>query len=93
MAQLSPRTPPPGTNPIRPAIIASLILTGLVIALAEYTALPDPVVSHGNAAGEPDNSIKKPAGTGLVPLITLTPTTQLSFLPRNDPLGKYYESG
>jgi uncharacterized membrane protein len=33
--------------------------------------LPDQIISHGNAAGEPDGSMGKLAGTGIVPLITV----------------------
>ena len=57
-------------NLIGLAIIAGLILTSLV-SLAAFPVLPDQIISHGNAAGEPDGSMAKPAGTGLVPLITV----------------------
>jgi uncharacterized membrane protein len=77
-------------NPIRLAIITGLILTFLVIALAAYPVLPDQVVSHGNAAGEPNGSMGKLAGTGLVPLIMVALVALLSILPRVDPLRKNY---
>ena len=67
-------------NLIRPAIIAGLLLTSL-ISLAAYPVLPDQIISHGNAAGEPDGSMGKPAGTGLVPLITVALVAQLLFSP------------
>jgi uncharacterized membrane protein len=76
-------------NLIRIAIIAGLILTFLV-SLAAYPVLPDQVVSHWNAAGEPDGSMGKPAGLGLVPLITVALVALLLLLPRIDPLRKNY---
>jgi len=79
-------------NPIRPAIITGLLLTFLV-SLAAYPVLTDQVVSHGNSAGEPDGSLGKLAGTGLVPLITVALVALLPILPRIDPLRENYESG
>jgi len=75
-------------HPAHP-IIAGLILTFL-ISLAAYPALPDQVVSHWNAAGEPDGSMGKLAGIGLVPLISAALVALLLFLPRIDPLRKNY---
>jgi uncharacterized membrane protein len=65
---------------IRIAIIAGLILTFLV-PLAAYPVLPNPVVSHWNAAGEPDGSMGKLAGIGLVPLIMVALVALLLFSP------------
>jgi len=76
-------------NLIRLAILAALLLTFLV-SLAAYPLLPDQVVSHWNAAGEPDGSMGKPAGIGLVPLITVALVALPLFLPRIDPLRKNY---
>ena len=76
-------------NLIRLAIIAGLILTFLV-SLAAYPVLPDQVVSHWNAAGEPDGSMGKLAGIGLVPLIMVALVALLLFLPRVDPLRENY---
>jgi len=78
-------------NFIRIAIIAGLILTFLV-SLTAYPVLPDQVVSHWNAAGEPDGSKGKLAGTGLVPLITVALAGLLLFLPGIDPLRKNYDA-
>ena len=64
------RNPTPAMNLIRPAIITGLILTFLV-SLAAYPVLPDQVVPHWNAAGEPDGSMGKLADIGLVPLNTV----------------------
>ena len=76
-------------NLIRLAIIAGLLLTFLV-SLAAYPVLPDQIITHWNAAGEPDGSMGKLAGTGLVPLITVALVALLLFLPRIDPLRKNY---
>ncbi len=76
-------------NLIRLAIIAGFVLTFLV-SLAAYPVLPDQVVSHWNAAGEPDGSMGKLAGIGLVPLIMVALVGLLLFLPRIDPLRKNY---
>jgi uncharacterized membrane protein len=61
-----------------------------VIALAAYPVLPDQVVSHWYAAGEPNGFRGKPAGIGLVPLIMVALVALLLFLPRIDPLRKNY---
>ena len=68
-----------------------LILTVLV-SLAAYPALPDQIITHWNAAGEPDGSMGKLAGTGLVPLIMVALAGLLLFLPRIDPLRKNYDA-
>jgi uncharacterized membrane protein len=52
--------------------------------------LPDQIITHWNAAGEPDGSMGKPAGIGLVPLITAALVALLLFLPLIDPLRKNY---
>ncbi|WP_292345891.1 MULTISPECIES: SdpI family protein [unclassified Methanoregula] len=76
--------PHPASNHRRP-------LTSLV-PLAAYPVLPDQIISHGNAAGEPDGSMGKLAGIGLVPLITVALVALLLFLPRIDPLRKNYDA-
>ncbi|OPX65350.1 MULTISPECIES: DUF1648 domain-containing protein [unclassified Methanoregula] len=76
-------------NLIRPAIIGGLILTFL-ISLAAYPVFPDQIISHWNAAGEPDGTMEKPAGIGLVPLITAALAALLLCLPRIDPPRKNY---
>ena len=76
-------------NFIRIAIIAGLILTFLV-SLAAYPVLPASMVSHWNAAGVPDATMGKLAGTGLIPLIMGVLVPVLSLLPRIDPLRKNY---
>ena len=52
--------------------------------------LPDQIITHGNAANKPDGSTGKPAGIGLVPLISVALVALLLFFPRVDPLRKKY---
>ena len=75
---------------IRFAIIAGIIVTFLV-TLAAYPALPDPVASHWNAAGQADGSMGKPAGLFLIPLLTIACVALFAVLPRIDPLRKNYD--
>ncbi|OPX65341.1 MULTISPECIES: DUF1648 domain-containing protein [unclassified Methanoregula] len=77
-------TPRPGSNSL--PISTGLIFTSLV-PLAAYPVLPDQIITHWNAAGEPDGSMGKLAGTGLVPLITAA-LAELLFFPVSIRSGK-----
>ncbi len=75
---------------IRLAIIAGLILTFL-ITIIMYPVVPDQVVSHWNAAGQPNGYMGKFWGLALVPLIMAALVALFAVIPRIDPLRKSYE--
>ncbi len=76
---------------IRLAIIAALILTFLITIIV-YPALPDQVVSHWNAAGQPDGSMSKFWGLMLIPIIMTGLVALFAIIPRIDPLRKSYDT-
>lgn len=71
------------------AAIAVLIVT-FIITIVSYPLLPDPIVSHWNASGEPDGYLSKFFGLFLTPLIMLGLAALFAVLPRIDPLKKNY---
>jgi uncharacterized membrane protein len=75
---------------IRFAIIAGLITT-LAVTIAVYPAAPDLIVSHWNAAGQPDGYMSKFWGLFLIPLIMTGIVALFAILPRIDPYKKNYE--
>jgi uncharacterized membrane protein len=74
---------------IRLAVIAVLTIT-FMITLVSYPSLPDPVVVHWNASGEPDGYMSKLPGLFLTPLIMVGLAALLAVLPRIDPLKENY---
>ena len=76
---------------IRIAIAAGLVLT-ILVTIAAYPALPDRVVSHWNAAGEPNGYMSKLLGLSLIPLIMIALVALFAVIPRIDPLRKNYEN-
>ncbi len=75
---------------IRLAIIAGLIIT-FILTIAMYPTAPDRVVSHWNAAGQPDGYMSKIWGLFLIPLIMTGLVGLFAVLPRIDPYKKNYE--
>jgi uncharacterized membrane protein len=75
---------------IRYAIFAFLILT-FIITIAVYPTAPDRVVSHWNAAGQPDGYMSKFWGLGIIPLIMTACIALFVVIPRLDPLKKNYD--
>jgi len=74
---------------IRYAIIAGLIIT-FILTIAIYPTVPDSVVSHWNAAGQPDGYMSKFWGLFLIPLIMTACVGLFAILPRIDPYKKNY---
>jgi len=68
-------------------VIAVLFFSGFYF----YTILPDTVITHWNAAGQPNGYMSKLWGAFLLPIITLGLFFLLAFLPRLDPMEKNYE--
>jgi uncharacterized membrane protein len=75
---------------VRYAIIFGIVIT-FILTIAIYPAIPDLVVSHWNAAGQPDGYMSKTWGLFLIPLIMTGIVALFVILPRIDPYKKNYE--
>ena len=74
-------------------IIASLaICIGYVIALYVYPSIPNVVVSHWNAMGEPDGFMPKELLLFLTPSIALFLFMFFAYIPRIDPFKKNFHA-
>lgn len=67
-------------------ISLTLIAIALVVGVALYGRLPDPVPSHWNAAGEVDDYMPKFWGVFLMPLVTIALVGLFLAIPYIDPL-------
>lgn len=69
-------------------IIVSVVLiaAALIVGLALYARLPDPMPSHWNAAGEVDDYMPKFWGIFLMPIITVVLLPLFLVIPHIDPL-------
>ncbi len=68
-----------------------VVLAGVASVLAA-PELPDPLVTHWNAAGEPDGTMAKGPALALVPALSAVLVALLALVPRIDPLGENVES-
>ena len=75
---------------MRKTEIFAIILTiaAIVAAALFYPQMPDQMVSHWNAQGEPDDTMAKFWGLALLPITFAIFTLMLIFIPRIDPLKK-----
>lgn len=67
--------------------VGFVVLAGLASLLAA-PALPERVVSHWNAAGEPDATMAKAVALALLPAVAAGLLVLFLLLPRIDPLGE-----
>jgi len=65
-----------------------LVVASALASLLAAPEVPDPMVSHWNAAGEPDGTLGKPLGLALIPVLTAGLVALFALLPRIDPLGE-----
>lgn len=73
-------------------LISTIIVIALFIAgFYFYTILPDTIITHWGAAGEPNGYMSKLLGVFLFPLIILAMLLLFIFLPKLDPLKKNYK--
>lgn len=66
---------------------AFVVLAGVASILAA-PELSDPLVTHWNAAGEPDGTMSKTLGLAFVPVLSAALVVLLAVVPRIDPLGE-----
>jgi uncharacterized membrane protein len=67
-------------------LMIGLVAVFYVLALSLYTRMPDPMVSHWNAAGEADGYMSRFWGMFLLPFMVTGLALLLFFIPRIDPL-------
>lgn len=63
-----------------------LVAVFYILALSLYSRMPDPMVSHWNAAGEADGYMSRFWGMFLLPFMVTGLALLLFFIPRIDPL-------
>jgi uncharacterized membrane protein len=64
----------------------TLVVISVLVAIALYPTMPDPMPSHWNAAGEINGYMSKFWGLFLMPLVTLGMLLLFLAIPRIDPL-------
>ncbi len=74
---------------VRIAIIGVLLLT-LAGTILSYPYVPDPIVSHWNAAGEADGTMPRLWGLFLLPFLMFGLTAFFAVIPRIEPLRENY---
>lgn len=62
-------------------VVAAMVTASFLVG----PRLPEQMVTHWNAAGQPDGTMSKPGGQYLVPLLTLGTVAVLFVSPRIDP--------
>ena len=72
------------------AVIAAIIFT-LGVTIALYPAVPDPMASHWDIAGQVNGHAAKSWGLAIIPLVMAVFPGLFALLPRIDPLRKNYE--
>ena len=72
---------------------ALIVAIALLASAAVYSRLPQEIPSHWNAAGEVDDTIAKPWGPFVLPLVMIGVTALFLALPRISPAGYEIEEG
>ncbi len=67
-------------------LIALLVVTSFGVGFYYYDAVPDYMVSHWNAAGEPDGYMEKSAGLFFLPVLLVIFVAIFYVIPHIDPL-------
>ncbi|PIP03316.1 MAG: hypothetical protein CO088_04185 [Candidatus Yonathbacteria bacterium CG_4_9_14_0_8_um_filter_46_47] len=71
-------------------VVLFLILVSFGISVYFYPTLPEKMVSHWNAGGEPDGFSGKDFGAFMIPTIIAALFLLFQFLPKIDPLARNY---
>ncbi|QLH78742.1 SdpI family protein [Halosimplex rubrum] len=69
-------------------VAAALVAVSALVSVLAAPSLPETVVTHWNAAGEPDGTMSKTAALALLPALSAVLVALLAVLPRLDPLGE-----
>ena len=76
----------------RLSIAGVLVLASAVVSALAWPDLPAELVTHWNAAGEPEGTMSKALGLSLVPVVTASTVLLFLLIPRIDPLGENIEA-
>jgi len=68
-------------------LLAGIVLLSLLLAICFYPAMPEAMVSHWNALGEPDGYAPKALALFAVPAMSAAVVALFAIIPRIDPLG------
>lgn len=72
-------------------LAVGLVVLSALTSVVAAPSLPDQLVTHWNAAGEPDDTMAKPIALTLFPALTAGVVFLLRVVPRVDPLGENVE--
>jgi len=72
----------------RLSLAAGFVALSAIVSVLSAPSLPEQLVTHWNAAGEPDGTMSKPLALALLPALTAGLLVLLAFVPRVDPLGE-----
>jgi len=73
-------------------VAAALVAISGVVSVLAWPSLPEQLITHWNAAGEPDGTMAKLPGLALIPALSALLLGLFAALPRIDPLGENVES-
>jgi uncharacterized membrane protein len=69
-------------------VAAALVAVSALVSVLAAPSLPDTLVTHWNAAGEPDGTMAKTTALALIPGLSAVLVALFAVLPRLDPLGE-----
>jgi uncharacterized membrane protein len=75
----------------RLSLAVGFVVLSAVVSVLSAPSLPEHLVSHWNAAGEPDGTMSKPLALALFPVLTAVLLALLAAVPSVDPLGENVE--
>ncbi|GAD53273.1 hypothetical protein MBEHAL_2033 [Halarchaeum acidiphilum MH1-52-1] len=73
-------------------VAAGLVALSAVLSVLAAPSLPETVVTHWSAAGEPNGTMSKPFALAFVPALSAALVAVLAVVPRVDPRGERYAS-
>ena len=74
------------------ALSVLFVAVSVAFAAAAYSSLPDVIVTHWNAAGEPNGAMQKAFGLGVFPVLAVFLLILFRALPSIDPLNQGYKN-
>ena len=69
-------------------LAAGLVILSGVVSVVAAPALPAQLITHWNAAGQPDGTMSKAVGLAIVPVLSAVLLGLFVLIPRIDPLGE-----
>ena len=72
----------------RLSLAVGFVILSAIVSVLSAPSLPEQLITHWNAAGEPDGTMSKPLALALFPVLTASLMVLLALVPRVDPLGE-----